>query len=96
MASKININYFDHVYDRNVDFDVYSTRQLKKELIKLRDSRYSISGYKVTVTPVYTNSPLSKKDWREFDRIRDIVGAERIMLKHFEGVHYEFVNPKIV
>jgi hypothetical protein len=43
----------------------------------------------------YYNSPMTAKDWREFSRIRDIVGTERVLFRHVKGANdFEIVNPQ--
>ena len=38
---------------------------------------------------------MTEKDWREFSRIRDIVGKERIKNKYrVRPNHYNIVNPE--
>jgi len=38
---------------------------------------------------------MTDKDWREFSRIRDIVGKERIKCKNrINPNHYNIVNPE--
>ena len=83
MADRININY------NNKNYDVYTTKELKKELEKIFYNNYEIS-----VKPYY-NSKMTEKDWREFSRIRDIVGKERIKNKYrVRPNHYNIVNPE--
>jgi len=83
MADRINISYDDN------DFNVYTTKELKSKLDKIFYNNYEIS-----VKPYY-NSKMTDKDWREFSRIRDIVGKERIKCKNrVNPNHYNIVNPE--
>ena len=93
MADRISISYKDY-NNELIQYIVHTTKELKKKLIQIRRFGFAGFNYKIAVMPYY-NSMMTKKDWREFSRIRDIVGAERIALANFRGANtFEFVNPQ--
>ena len=93
MADRISISYRDY-WKNVITHHVKNTKELRKKIKELRS--YDPLGPKrvVAVMPYY-NSPMTAKDWREFSRIRDIVGTEHVLFRHVEGAnHFGIVNPQ--
>jgi len=93
MADRISISYRDY-WKNVITHHVKNTKELRKKIKELR--LYNPLGPKRTVAVMpYYNSPMTAKDWREFSRIRDIVGTEGVLFKHVKGAnHFEIVNPQ--